>query len=642
MKRKREVENQSINQIYASAYLQRGDAYFQYQKALENFNQAIALNPNDAMAYYYRGDCNHRLGNTRAALQDFTSAIQLNFEFEAAYHSRGKIYHEIGHFQESIEDFSQAMRLNPKNILYYQNTGVCYHALGHYREAIAWFEMALALEQNHESYLYCGASCYAMGNFDIAIQNYKEALCLNSQNARGFCGLGICYYQQGEYELAEENFEKAMQLNNDYILTYVWRAQLYEEWGKMDLAKADFAKATQRFAQSYYHLACRGVAKLKCHDPESALNDFNDALAKHPRYLFALVNRAFAKVALNDMQDARTDLEQAILWPASSVMDYFWQANAIAYLKQWNEALHKYDQTLSMRPHFPEALARRGWVKWQCGRYGQAQREWEKIKQLAPHYPIKEFLQQIETQIMPTKRDEKAQSVNQSGQLPIETWVYIFSFLKPSELVTLALVSQQWKSMAENESLWHLQAKALTGVEIFLMNKKYYGDMVQKTFGHAFHLYQILQDAQYQGRNCEIIMRDLQNIINESISALALIKCLFHQYPNVRTFRDYHGNTLLDWLLALVSPEVIKYVLDKEMQLLINDSDNENTTYEQEIVSMDSKTNDTAEAKADYSVQIANKLKFLTEKIKKQQHHQFLKQRAQTEFSDKPYQWHHL
>ena len=66
----------------AKAYSNRGETYRkrgQYERAIQDFDETIRLDPQFALAYYLRGVANQALGNDSAADRDFKKASDLGY-----------------------------------------------------------------------------------------------------------------------------------------------------------------------------------------------------------------------------------------------------------------------------------------------------------------------------------------------------------------------------------------------------------------------------------------------------------------------------------------------------------------------------------------------------------------------------------
>ena len=61
----------------------------QFEKAVQDFNQAQKLNPKEPEIYYSRGLAHRRLGKHDLAVQDYTEAIKLNPKNAETYNNRG-------------------------------------------------------------------------------------------------------------------------------------------------------------------------------------------------------------------------------------------------------------------------------------------------------------------------------------------------------------------------------------------------------------------------------------------------------------------------------------------------------------------------------------------------------------------------
>ncbi|MBN1249787.1 MAG: tetratricopeptide repeat protein, partial [Anaerolineae bacterium] len=95
--------------VLAGSYRHSGNKYSlasEYERAVEAFTQAVALDPAYARAYMERGILFWReLDHPRRAVLDLTKAYDLDPTLIEARFNRGIAYQQLREYQEAIADF---------------------------------------------------------------------------------------------------------------------------------------------------------------------------------------------------------------------------------------------------------------------------------------------------------------------------------------------------------------------------------------------------------------------------------------------------------------------------------------------------------------------------------------------------------
>ena len=81
------------------------------QPAIQEFDEAIRLNPQLAEAYVNRGGTYDNLGQPQRAIQDYDEAIRIDPEFAGAYANRAFAYTGLGKDTEAQQDVERAIAL---------------------------------------------------------------------------------------------------------------------------------------------------------------------------------------------------------------------------------------------------------------------------------------------------------------------------------------------------------------------------------------------------------------------------------------------------------------------------------------------------------------------------------------------------
>lgn len=132
-----------------------------------------------------------------------------------AYFNRGELYRDQGEYRSAIDDYAKVTTLRPGYAGGFSRLGLCYGVVGDYDRAIENYGKAIDLAENPEDLLSRGEIYADQGNLDSAVTDFTEAIRLDSQFARAYYARGLAYKRQKENDKAIADFEQIMTLDTD-------------------------------------------------------------------------------------------------------------------------------------------------------------------------------------------------------------------------------------------------------------------------------------------------------------------------------------------------------------------------------------------------------------------------------------------
>jgi tetratricopeptide (TPR) repeat protein len=203
----------SLDNNLASAYLLRGRALFSSAAKVvnigENFSNVTSSIDNGWSA------SSQQLMLYDKAINDFTQAIMLDQNSGQAYQERATAYAHKGENNRAISDYTQAIRLTPNNVRVYMGRGNIYSINKDYVNAIADHTQAIRLDPNNAmAYDLRGIDYLEKGDYDRAIADFNQAIRLNSHDAITYANRGQAYYNRGDYARARADWTMALRLNH--------------------------------------------------------------------------------------------------------------------------------------------------------------------------------------------------------------------------------------------------------------------------------------------------------------------------------------------------------------------------------------------------------------------------------------------
>lgn len=164
----------------AKLYLQRCRAFFEIQdfdKAIEDCNNAIRRNYKLDQAFFWRGMARGRHGQIDEGIADLSIFIERNPNSSLAYTKRGVRQIWKSDLAAAEKDLKRAIELNPKNAEAHDDLGVVRAQRHDYPAAIAHFETTIRLAPDYQkAYHNLALVRYLLGLHEKALAAIDQAL----------------------------------------------------------------------------------------------------------------------------------------------------------------------------------------------------------------------------------------------------------------------------------------------------------------------------------------------------------------------------------------------------------------------------------------------------------------------------------
>jgi tetratricopeptide (TPR) repeat protein len=372
----------TLNPNDSKTYLIRGYAYYsigEYQKSIDDFNNAIRLEPKLASAYRYRADAYHKFSKYDQAILDYTEAINLNRNNKddcdnvscysaiiildpddaQAYYNRGNKYYEGEEFEKAVEDYSEAIQINPKyTSFYYCDNISCYTALIN------------LYPDNAGAYFRRGDEYFGIRELEKAVEDYSEAVridqsfAVNCGNSECFSAVALilrptdpatfqtranAYYELHEYEKSIADYAESILLDPEFA-----------KYCRNVLCFTAIINLDPNNAQAYYDRADAYYYGLE--EVEKALADYSEAIRLEPEYaedcIYAPCYTALINLNPNDSQA------------------YYNRGNAYYKHQEYEKAIVDYSESIRLDSTNFKAYGSRGDAYYELGEFRSAVAEY--------------------------------------------------------------------------------------------------------------------------------------------------------------------------------------------------------------------------------------------------------------------------
>jgi len=430
-----EIENEPTP-ITAEGWYMKGEELYEsydFENALNAFDNAIKLNPNyipaweekgwlwaklkkskeaitcfdkvavlkkkynrfrnettkirDAEDYFINASSFLKENRFNEAILDFDNAIKLDNNYIKAYYYRGITYQLLQSFNKAIIDFNEVIKLNPEDAGVYLKRGNVYFQIKNYQNAILDFSKCIQINPKFvEAHNFLGKAYFHQKKYDQAMREYKTAIKLKPNYAVSHNDLGVLLNDLGNFREAEREYRKAIEIDpNNTVARNNLRLLLYNLKRDNEVEKElkEEININSNDIVAHYNL---GILLYKTNRFAEAEKEFRTVIKINPEHAEAHYNLGILLDNSKRLNEAEKEYREVIKINPKHTEAHYYLGFLLDNSKRINEAEKEYKIAIEINPNFLEAHTNLGVLFFNSSRIRKAEKEFKDAININPRY----------------------------------------------------------------------------------------------------------------------------------------------------------------------------------------------------------------------------------------------------------------
>jgi tetratricopeptide (TPR) repeat protein len=260
------------------------------EESIRLHHQIIDNNPYSELAWFNLAAAYQGLKLYEKAIDAYKYAVAIDEKFDYAYRNMGDAYIRLRKFRDAIESLEKVLELSKPEDVIYEAIGHCYDKLTQYAQARFYYRKASHLNQE-DSKLYYKIACTYLneGQWSNAVKQLETAIGIQSKQPEYNLAMGECKMQLGEYKEAIQYFSSVVRMRPKNVSSWealircLYNATFFKEALEQTQAALSYTGGKPIFV-FYLSAIYFSLGKSK-----EGLIQLEKAMAKAPKMLKKLV-----------------------------------------------------------------------------------------------------------------------------------------------------------------------------------------------------------------------------------------------------------------------------------------------------------------------------------------------------------------
>lgn len=228
-----------------------------YEKAIDAYQYAIAIDEKFDYAYRNMGDAYIRLRKYKEAIEVLEKVNELAKPEEVIFEAIGHCYDRLKNFAQARICYRKASHMRPDDSKLFYKIACTYFNEGQWESCLKQLETALRIHRLQPEYNLLAGECkMQLQQYREAVQYFTNVVSARPRNAAGWNALIRCLYQGAFFEEALEQADAALEITRGKPLFVFYKAAALFSLGKtkeallqLELAMEKAPKLVKKFIE---------------------------------------------------------------------------------------------------------------------------------------------------------------------------------------------------------------------------------------------------------------------------------------------------------------------------------------------------------------------------------------------------------